>query len=221
MQSNLQVREVHRSWGSPPIAQSEVLVVWKLSIDRIHPRTMYPTPESYQAAFVAVEGDLTAWVTSSQGAGGPVAGAEVALYFSKGYNSVSGRMGVWSAACCCLCMQTDFVSCCHCPAFPKKPPVSNRLQPNDANQPTPRATPSPAPAARRPRTAPAPSTGRPSSRRAAMTTRRTRRLTSRRRGRGPCWCRRRVGRRGQCPSIRPPTSSVHLYVLSGHLRRAA
>ena len=35
-----------------------------------------------QAAFVGAEGDLTAWVTDSQGEGRPVQGARVALYFS-------------------------------------------------------------------------------------------------------------------------------------------
>lgn len=117
MQSNLQVREVHTNWE---------LCRWIRLIECFRttrqPTTHPPNPD-HQAAFVAVEGDLTAWVTSSQGAGGPVTGAKVTLYFSKGYNSVSGRMGVSSAWCCCLCKAAV---CFVLPSILKKPRVSNQ-----------------------------------------------------------------------------------------------
>jgi hypothetical protein len=49
------------------------------------------TQSNLQAAFVGQAGKLVAWVTSSQGASKPVAGAKVQVYLSK-YNEVSRRV---------------------------------------------------------------------------------------------------------------------------------
>jgi len=69
-----------RDWTTPPtqLLTGEALVI----------------QSNLQAAFVAAEGDVTVWVTNSQGVGGGVAGAKVTLYFNKGYDQVGWMEGL-------------------------------------------------------------------------------------------------------------------------------